>query len=161
MTGVQTCALPILGTDGIVTTVAGTTSGFSGEGGAAAQAQINAPLGVAVDAQGNIFLSDSNNRRVRKISAGVISIYAGSGAYRFGGDGSPAVAALFNQPSDVAIGPDGSVFVSDRLNHRVRKIAKDQTITTVAGDGFARFGGDNGPATSASLNFPLGIAVDT
>jgi sugar lactone lactonase YvrE len=150
-----------VGVNGIITTIAGNgTPGFI-DGIDARRANLNQPSGVAVDAQGNIFIADTLNSRVRKVPAsGIISTFAGNGMYKFGGDGGPASAALLNQPSDLVIDPKGNIYLSDTLNHRVRKIDAAGSISTFAGNGFALFAGDGGPAVQASLNNPIGLAVD-
>jgi sugar lactone lactonase YvrE len=93
-------------------------------------------------------------------SDSTIGTVAGNGTRAFGGDGGPAAGALVNEPRDTAVGPDGSVYVADTFNHRIRKISPDGTITTVAGDGTTTYDGDNQPATDASLYWPHDLAVD-
>jgi uncharacterized protein (TIGR03437 family) len=145
---------------GTITTVVGSgKSGFSGDGGPATNAALSDPGGVAVDAAGNIYVVDTENERIRKISGGVITTIAGNGALGFSGDGGPATSASFFQPQAVAIDSGGNLYIADALNNRVRKISNGQ-ITTVAGNGSARYSGDGGPAVSASLNFPFGLTVD-
>jgi uncharacterized protein (TIGR03437 family) len=158
--------------DGIITTVAGNgISGFSGDGGPAASASLNYPIGVAVDASGDLFIADANNNRIRKISAsGIITTVAGSGAVNgggflnnnFSGDGGPATSALLNTPSAVAVDGSGNLFIADSGNLRIRKVSVNGVITTVAGNGIPGFSGDGGPAISASLSLdlPSGLAVD-
>jgi formylglycine-generating enzyme required for sulfatase activity/sugar lactone lactonase YvrE len=153
--------------DGIVTTVAGNgTQGFSGDGGPATSAALNFPVAVAVDASGNLFIADLSNNRVRKISAsGTISTVAGNGAAQGGrggstGDGGPATSASLNFPSGVAVDASGNLFIADLYNYRVRKVSAGGTITTVAGNGAAGYSGDGGPAASAKLTEPYGLALD-
>jgi len=148
---------------GTATTVAGTsTAGFSGDGDAAASAQLNGPTGVAVDASGNLYIADTLNNRVRKVSSdGIITTVAGNGSLSYSGDGGPATSAQLNGPQGLAADHSGNVFIADFGNNRVRKISSSGIITTVAGNGVAGFSGDGGPAASAELNGPAGIAVDS
>ncbi|WP_228991917.1 RICIN domain-containing protein [Streptomyces sp. DH8] len=153
----------VITTDGKINTVAGTgTAGFSGDGGPADKAQLNYPLGVAVDSTGALYISDHGNNRVRKISAdGKISTVAGTGVAGFKGDDGPAVSAQLNRPYALAVNGADILYITDGNNHRVRRVAADGTISTVAGKGTAGFSGDGGPATSAQLNLPLGVVVDS
>lgn len=148
---------------GIITTVAGDgTAGFGGDGGLATSAQLNTPVGVVADAQGNLYIADSNNHRIRRVDpAGVITTVAGDGTAAFGGDGGLATGAQLNLPSGVALDTQGGLYIGDLENQRVRKVDTGGTITTVAGDGTAAFGGDGGPATSAQLHDPAGVVVDS
>ena len=147
---------------GVISTVAGRgTPGFSGDGGAAANAQFNPPAGLAIDANGNLFIADQFNHRIRKITpSGTISTFAGTGTAGFSGDDGPATGARLNSPFGVAVDSLGNVFIADSSNHRIRKVAPTGTITTAAGIGNAGFSGDGGAAAAAQLNNPLGIAVD-
>jgi cysteine-rich repeat protein len=151
-------------TTGVVVTVAGTgIAGFSGDGGPATSAQLRLPSGVAVDDLGNVFIAEPLNHRVRRIDAatGVITTVAGTGVGGFSGDGGPATTAQVNQPYAVAIDGRGNLFIADRGNHRIRRVdGATGEITTVAGTGESGFSGDGGPATSAQLNQPRGVAVD-
>lgn len=148
-------------TDGTLTTVAGNgTNGFSGDGAAAASAQLSAPRGVALDSSGNIYIADSGNFRVRKVSpAGIISTVAGTGSYGFSGDGSPAVNAQLTYVNAIAADASGTFYFADTGNQRVRKVAAG-IITTVAGNGSSGFAGDGGPATSARIGTVSGVAID-
>jgi cysteine-rich repeat protein len=149
--------------DGTITTIAGTGQyGFSGDGGPATRAQLAKPDGVAVDASGQVYIADTYNHRIRKVALdGTITTIAGDGNNAYGGDGGPATSASLQNPNGVAIDGSGQVFIADTYNYRIRKIALDGTITTVAGSGPpAAFGGDGGPATSASLSFPYYLAFD-
>ena len=134
---------------GIVTTVAGNgTAGFTGDGGPATAARLKKPGGVALDAAGNLFIADTWNHRIRKVTpGGVISTVAGNGTLGFSGDGGPATAAQLNYPSDMAVDAAGNLFIADTGNHRIRKVTPGGVISTVAGNGTAGFSGDGGPAT--------------
>ncbi|GAB1332772.1 NHL domain-containing protein [Streptomyces sennicomposti] len=149
--------------DGTISTVAGTgAAGFRGDGGSATAAQLNLPLGVAVDSTGVLYISDYYNHRVRKVATdGVISTVAGTGAAGFRGDGGPAVSAQLNGLHGVVVDGAGDLYIADQGNHRVRKVTADGKISTVAGTGVAGFSGDDGPAVSAKLNSPVGVAVDS
>jgi sugar lactone lactonase YvrE len=137
-------------------------AGFAGDGGLATSAQLNGPVNVAPDAAGNMFIADTNNNRIRKVTAaGVISTVAGTGAPAFGGDGGPAMSAQLRFPGGIAVDAAGNLYIADTFNHRIRKITAAGVISTIAGNGTAGFGGDGGPATLAQLNDPHGIAVDS
>ena len=145
---------------GAVTTVAGTgREGFSGDGGPANAATLSYPWGVAADSGGNLYIADTNNSRVRKVTpAGSISTVAGNGNYQFSGDGGSATAAGMNVV-DVAVDASGNLYIADRENRRVRKVTPGGRISTVAGNGGTGFGGDGGSATSSPVD-PLAVAVD-
>ena len=151
-----------VGTNGIITTVAGNGRyGYSGDGGAATNAELAYPSGVAVDGIGNLYIADNYNERVRKVGTnGIITTIAGTGAYGFSGDGGPAIKARLAYPSTVAVDAAGNVFIADANNHRVRRIDRHGIITTVAGNGAGSYSGDGGAATNASLYNPRGVAVD-
>lgn len=158
--------------DGTISTVVGTgVSGFGGDDGPPAAAQLNMPAGgnpptggaVALDAQGRLYISDTLNHRIRRVdfSANVIETLAGDGTAGYGGDAGPAAAASLNNPRDIEIGPDGRLYIADELNHRVRVV--DLTtgiIDTFAGNGIAGFSGEDGPPKEASLNRPEGLVFD-
>src|SRR2546425_878237 len=152
------------GGSGHIITVAGTGApGLEGDGGQATSAQLRYPSSVAIDAAGNLFIADTINNRVRRVAAGtgIITTVAGTGTPGFGGDGGPAVSAQLTYPSSVAIDAGGNLFIVDTTNNRIRQVAADTgIITTVAGTEIAGFSGDGGPATSAQLSTPTGIAVD-
>jgi sugar lactone lactonase YvrE len=149
---------------GVITTVAGIgTYGSSGDGGPAASAALGNPVGVAVDAAGNLFVADYGNSRVRRVDAatGVITTLAGTGVEGFGGDGGPATGASLRFPQAVAVDVAGNLFVADTGNDRVRRVdAATGVITTVAGNGLEGYSGDGGPATGAAVDLPSGVAVD-
>ena len=145
----------------INTVVGDGTFGFGGDGGAATSANIADPVGVFVDSLGNVYVADTNNRRIRKVdTSGVITSIAGNGNFGFSGDGGLATDASLADPTGVFVDGAGVVYVADTNNQRIRKIDTDGVIITIAGDGNAGFAGDGGPATSARLNFPTGIFVD-
>jgi trimeric autotransporter adhesin len=148
-------------TAGVTTTVAGNgTVGFSGDGGPATSAQLAAVNGVAVDSAGNIYIADTGNHRIRKVSPqGVITTIAGTGEPGYGGDGGPATAARLTSPSGVAVDTAGDLLLADTSNNRIRKVT-DGVITTIAGNGEPYGYGENIPATQATLNSPFGVAVD-
>jgi len=152
----------IIGKDGTITTIAGNGhAGFGGDGGYALDATLNFPAGLCVDLKGNVFVADRNNHRVRKIDpAGIINTVAGDGTADWGGDDEPAIRAHLNYPSDVACAEDGSLYISDRSNNRIRKVDRDGIITTIAGLGPPDYGGDFGPAKNALLKYPFGIDLD-
>jgi uncharacterized protein (TIGR03437 family) len=147
---------------GVITTVAGSgTAGFSGDGGPATAAQLNLPYGLAADAAGYLYIADLGNSRVRRVAPdGTISTYAGGGNPSGAGEGGLAVDAALRTPRNLALDAAGNLYVSEFEGHRVRKITPDGRIATVAGTGVAGFGGDGGPAASAQLAYPAGLALD-
>src|ERR1035437_10331608 len=146
---------------GTITTVAGNgVFGFSGDGGAATSASLWNPWGVAVDSAGNLYIADTQNNRVRKVSGGTITTVAGNGVAGFSGEGGPATSASLSNPWGLALDSVGNLYIADKGNNRVRKVSGG-TITTVAGNGVAGFSGEGGPATSASLSNPWGLAIDS
>jgi uncharacterized repeat protein (TIGR01451 family) len=146
----------------VISTIAGTgTQGYSGDGGPSSIAQLAFPWGIALDSAGNLYIADVYNQRVRKVAVnGTISTVAGNGSAGYSGDGGQATSAQLNQPFDVAVDAAGNLYVADSANHRVRKVAANGTISTVAGTGTAGYSGDGGLATSAQLNGPDGLTVD-
>lgn len=146
---------------GVITTVAGGVRGRTGgDGGPAAKAQFSNPAGLARDAAGNTYVADHEANRVRRIDqSGRVSTFAGTGDRGFSGDGGAATAARLESPTALAVDGRGNVFVTDKGNGRVRRIDAGGTITTVAGGGSDPLG-DGGPATSALLQEPSGLAVD-
>lgn len=151
-------------TNGIITTIAGNgTAGFSGDNGPATSAQLNGPLGVALDRNGNILIADSGNNRIRRVNAatGVITTAAGTGDTGFNGDGGAATSARISGPENVFVDKDNNIFIADFGNNRVRKVAANgATISTVAGTGTSGFSGDGGQATAANISFPTDVVVD-
>ena len=149
--------------NGTISLIAGTgEAGFAGDGGPATAARFDRAYGVAVDSLGNIYIADSGNDRIRKISpAGDISTVAGTGEAGFAGDGGPATSAQLNGPDCVAVDRLGNVFFVDMANNRVREISVSTgDISTVAGPGTMGDLGDGGSATSAFIGQPYGIALD-
>jgi trimeric autotransporter adhesin len=148
---------------GVITTIAGSaaTSGReSGDNGPATSAELRNLIGVAVDSKGTFYVGGAYSHRIRKVSGGVITTVAGNGTSGFSGDDGPAASAQVNSPLGVAVDSAGNLFIADTGNHRIRKVSRG-VITTVAGNGTQGFSGDNGPALSAQLSFPRGIAVDS
>jgi len=147
---------------GTITTVAGTgQEGFSGDGGTATSAQLSSPRDVAVDAQGNVYIADTGNCRIRKVTpAGVISTVAGNGTAGFAGDGGPSASAQLSYPAGLAADSAGNLYIADSWNYRVRKITADGNIQTVAGNGSYGPYGDGGPAAAASLGLIESLTVD-
>jgi formylglycine-generating enzyme required for sulfatase activity/sugar lactone lactonase YvrE len=150
-----------LGLDGLITTVAGTgVMGFSGDGGAAIRANLANVQDVAVDAQGNVYLADTPNHRIRRVGPdGIIRTIAGTGMIGSSGDGGMAVQAKLNMPWGVAVDQQGNVYIADTGNNRVRRVRPDGIIETFAGTGSPIVSGDGGPATQVSMS-PNDVAVD-
>jgi sugar lactone lactonase YvrE len=153
---------------GTITTIAGSGVAGSGhqglplpdDGGPAIDAQMNDPIGVAIDRDGNVLIADALYHRIRRVTPdGTITTIAGDGYPDFAGDGGPATAASLQYPTGVALDHDGNVLIADAANHRIRRIDPAGTITSVAGTGAAGFAGDGGPATEARLHKPTGVAV--
>ncbi len=151
--------------NGIITTVAGNgTAGSSGDGGLAVAAQLSLDgdhTGLVVDAAGNLYFSDSRNHRVRRVSDGTITTYAGSGAFGFSGDGGPALQAALALPLGLALDAAGNLYIADTGNHRIRRVNTARVITTVAGSGSPACAGDGRPAIAARLSSPRDVAVDS
>jgi prepilin-type N-terminal cleavage/methylation domain-containing protein len=147
----------VLVNGGVVTTLAGSgTAGFAD--GTGASAMFNDPRGIAVDTSGTVYVADTNNHRIRKItSGGVVTTLAGSGAFGFA-DGSGA-SAQFRFPQGIAVDTSGTAYVADSNNHRIRKITSGGVVTTLAGSGTLGFA--DGPGASAQFSYPNGVAVDT
>ena len=150
---------------GIITTVAGnaTTFFFAGDGLPATAAALFLPFGVAFDGAGNFYIADTYNNRIRVVnnSTGIITTIAGNGVSNFSGDGGAATSASLYNPSWVQLDAAGNIYIGDTGNNRVREVnASTGIISTVAGNGTGAYQGDGGPATSASLRAPNGIAFD-
>jgi hypothetical protein len=163
-----------INTAGVISTIAGTGQGgglggygggYGGDGQAGTLAQLNGPAGVALDSSGNVYIADSGNNRIRKLTpAGIITTFAGTGTSSCSssgcGDGGSAVSAVLNDPFHVAVDSTGNVYISDYVNQRIRKVTPEGIITTIAGTGQSGFSGDGGPGVAARLDSPAGIAVD-
>jgi len=146
-----------------ISTVAGTgQSGYSGDGGPASDAQINNPYGIAIGPGGTLYICDTDNHVIRKVSPeGAIATVAGNGKRGYSGDGQKATEASLNEPYEVRLDRQGNLYVVERMNHAVRFVdARTGLIRTVAGNGKAGFSGDDGPAVSASLHEPHSIQLD-
>jgi trimeric autotransporter adhesin len=154
----------------IITTIAGNNKrGYSGDGGAATSAELDYPWGLALDASGNLYISDRSNNRIRKVTVktGIITTFAGNGKRGFSGDGGPADSAALSFPTGIALDIFGNIYIADDFNHRIRKVLiKKGTITTFAGNGYKNnigyggYSGDGGLAINAKLWFPNGLAID-
>lgn len=157
----------IAASTGDISTVAGNgVEAFAGDNGLATAASIDSPNGLALDSAGNLYLADTHNGRVRKVSAatGAISTVAGAGfpsgnVQTFGGDGGPATAAGLALPGGLTMDASGNLYVADSANHRIRLISAAGAITTVAGQGTETFAGDGAPALAASLDTPRSVAI--
>jgi sugar lactone lactonase YvrE len=161
--------------NGVATRIAGTSvPGYSGDYGSATRAELNNPEGLAVDAAGDVFIADTDNHLVRKVTPdGIISTVAGTGMAGYSGDGGPATSAQLSYPISLAVGRAGNLFIADPIfvgftdsGNRIRKVAPDGTISTVAGSGacsdceFPSSSGDGGPSIKAVLSGPNRVAVD-
>lgn len=150
-------------TTGEITTIAGSSAGFSGDNGPATAAQLNLPTALALDGSNNLYIADTQNHRIRRLNlaSGIITTIAGNGTQGFSGDGGPATAAAIDSPTGLAVDANQNLYLSDTHNQRIRKItAATGTITTVAGT-TAGFGGDNGAASAARLALPHGLSIDS
>jgi len=158
-------------TNGIITTVVGKGSpGFLGDGGPAVDALISGSRGqsafpsskIALDKEGNLYLADTRNHRIRMVSVyGIITTVAGNGILGFAGDGGPAKAASLNSPTDVVVDSEGNIYIADTFNSCIRKVNTDGIISTFAGQGGVMgYGGDGGAPNEATLDLPYGVALD-
>jgi uncharacterized protein (TIGR03437 family) len=197
----------MVSTGGTITTFAGTnTGGYGGDGGNATNALLEFPTSVAVDSSGNVYIADSGNNVIRKVSGGkiftvvgggataqqlndpdtilldpngnlyisqsdglrivkfatdgTVTLIAGSGNLGFSGDNGPAIDAVFNHPTGIALDSAGYLYICDTFNSRIRKVSPGGIITTIAGVGIPAYGGDGGAATNAVLYFPRGVAIN-
>ena len=154
-------------TAGLIGTVAGVAGNFggTGDGGPATSAFLfggTTHSGLAMDSAGDLYISDSNNHKVRKVNtSGIISTVAGNGAPGFSGDNGPATGAMLNYPAGIAVDGAGNLYIADESNNRIRRVSPDGIILTVAGNGNVVSAGDGGPATSAAFSQPGGVMVDS
>jgi sugar lactone lactonase YvrE len=143
----------------IITTYAG--PGLPANRALAIKQPIDYPESVVVDSSGNFYVASSTQNRIYRVDLnGILSVVAGAGPSGYGGDGGPAILARLNGPAGMAIDPVGNLYIADSNNYRIRKVSVTGTIVTVAGNGIRGFSGDGGPATSAQLSHPTGIAID-
>ena len=151
-------------TSGTVTILAGTgTTGYSGDGGPATNAEFNQPDGIATDTFGNVYITDAGNQRIRKvdISTGIISTFAGTGTAGFGGDGGLATLAQFTSPGGLYFDKFGNLYIADETNWRIRMINSSGIISTIAGNGTeGTTMGDGGPATAAACSPICNMCMD-
>jgi len=147
-----------VGLDGNISTVAG--GGASGDGGLATAAYISRPEGLAVASDGSLYIAENGGNRIRRVGPdGIIATVAGNGTAGFGGDGGAATSANLSAPSSVALAADGSVYIADTNNNRIRRVGVDGIISTVAGDGSPGNWGNGGLATAAAIAYPAGLAL--
>jgi streptogramin lyase len=148
--------------NGVISTIAGTGEpGYSGDGGPATAAKLDAPRTIAVGPSGNLYIAEPNVHRIRKVDArGTVSTLAGTSKAGFGGDGGPAKEAQLDMPRGVGVDAADNVFIADSLNHRIRKVGGDGVITTIAGTGEKGFSGEGEPATQARFFTPRAVDVD-
>ncbi len=154
---------------GTIITLAGdTTFGFAGDGGPGVQGEISDVHGLATDSKGNLYIADTFNGRVRKVTpvgsfispTDIMTTFAGNGSFGYTGDGGPATSAELSQPSAVAVDSSGNVYIADYGNYTVRKVDSSGNISTIAGTGTPGYSGDGGPANKAQLQSPYALAVD-
>lgn len=158
---VASASYSITGSSFSITTFAGTaTPGYTGDNITAITAELQSPSAVALDSSGNLYIADTNNQRVRKVSAGIIATVAGVTASGYSGDYGPATAAELSDPSGVAVDSAGNLYIADTNNQRIRRVDTSGFITTIAGTGTAGFSGDGGPGILAQLSNPAGLAID-
>ncbi len=172
----RNCRIRRVDSHGIITTVAGTgipcyaSSAFSaafhdayrGDGIPALDAELADPAAIAFDGQGDLYIADSGDDRIRRVDPrGIITTVAGTGGHGFSGDGGPATAAMFRFPTDIAFGPDGSLYIVDLVNERVRRVSPQGVVTTIAGTGTRGTAAEEGPALDAQLDLGTGaLTVD-
>lgn len=154
-------AVLVLSPSSTISVHAGTgTAGFGGDGAAASAARLAAPSAMAQDAQGNLFIADTRNHRIRRVATnGTITTVAGTGTQGFAGDEGPANQAQLDGPAGIAVAADGTIYIADTRNHRIRHIDATGAIHTVAGNGTEGFSGDGSTAKIAQLSSPLGLAL--
>ncbi|MEO8601516.1 MAG: hypothetical protein ABI629_02960 [bacterium] len=147
--------------NGYISTVAGDgTRGNTGDGGPATQAKLASPTGIALDRNGTLYIADNENNRIRVVSKGTISTVAGNGQSGYSGDGAAATAAMLRNPFDIVVADDGTLFISDTWNHRIRRVS-DGVITTYAGTGLSGFAGDGSAAKDSKINAPSLLSIDS
>jgi hypothetical protein len=150
----------MLSNGSILTVVGNGSAGYSGDGASATRASLNHPSSVVADGAGNLYISDSGNNVVRKVnSLGIITTLAGNGKASFSGDGGQASLASLNSPSGLALDSNSNLYIADTRNNVVRQVTQAGIISTVAGNGLAGYVGDGSAAVSASLEFPMGVAI--
>ena len=160
----DTLLLTALNYQDIITTFAGNGNfGCDGDSGQSVDAALSGPVSVASDTSGNLYIADNECNVVRLVtrSTGIITTYAGSGISGYSGDGFAATAAYLSSPSGVTVDSNFNLFIVDSVNRVIRMVDRAGIITTYAGNGYPSFSGDGGPATSASLNYPAGVALDS
>jgi hypothetical protein len=152
----------IVNTSGIINLYAGNgTAGFSGDGGQATAAELNTPVGLAIDGANNLYITDYTNYRIRKVdNTGIMSTFAGTGTNGFSGDGGQATAAKISNCQGLCLDGVGNVYIADYANARIRIVIPSGVINTIAGNGTVGFSGDGGPATAAELSSPTDVALD-
>ncbi len=151
----------VTASNGNIGTIAGNGTQGTADTGAALNAHLNSPHGVAVDASGNVYIADTGNNRVLKLSNGALTTVAGTGTGGFAGDNGLATNAQLFGPRGVAVDSAGNVYIADYTNQRIRMVSSNGIITTIAGNGHTGYSGDGGAGTGAMLNQPSGVAVDT
>jgi hypothetical protein len=144
-------------TSGNIDTFAGSKLGYDGEGHAPLSAEFSTPTGLGLDAGGNLLVVDSGNNRVRQVTSSAVNTVAGG----YTGDGGPSTKSALNDPQNIVFDKNHNMFIVEGLGNRVRKVTSGGTISTFAGTGVTGMGGNGGPANAATLNNPLGVAVDT
>ncbi|MFT5049870.1 MAG: sugar lactone lactonase YvrE [Chlamydiales bacterium] len=151
-----------VGSEGYARCIVGNgRQGFGGDGGPALDAMVASPNHLVADGHGNLFIADTGNHRIRKVSKdGVITTVAGTGVVGFAGDGGPAIAAQLGVPSAIAIDLAGNLYIADFFNHRIRKVSTDGIITSIAGTGKSGYNGDGKSAVECQIGEPCGVAVD-
>jgi sugar lactone lactonase YvrE len=151
-------------TTGVITTIAGSTSGFSGDGASATSAQLSLPTALALDSSGNLYIADTGNHRIRKLNltTSFITTIAGNGTQGYSGNLGPATSAAIDSPTGIALDASSNLYLADTHNHRVREInANTGVITTIAGTGSPGYSGDTAAATAANLALPHGLTSDS
>lgn len=145
----------------LITTIAGSVSGYSGDGGTATAAKLAYPAAVAIGDSGKLYIADKQNNCIRRISpTGIITTIAGVPTGGYGGDGGPATTARMNAPTGVAVDAAKNIYIADQGNNCIRRVSATGIITTIAGTGTPGYSGDGGPATAAMLSTPVALAVD-